>query len=162
MTITKFFTGVFLVGLLSSCTNEDEGLRSFDEQLAIDLNQIDTYLAENAIEANVHSPSAIRYTIIREGDGKQPDFQDSITVKYKGNLLSGAQFDSNTDGITFYLDNRLIPAWQIMLPTMQEGEKMVMYAPSVYCYGRSQVGSIPPNSSLIFEIELIGIINPED
>jgi len=128
---------------------------TFEEQLAIDIELIDDFLETNQIETIVHE-SGIRYVMHLEGTGESPSSADVITVKYEGMLLDETIFDSNEEGYTALLSN-LISAWRIMVPEMKVGGSITIYAPSVYCYGRTRVGTIPSNSPLIFEIELISI-----
>jgi FKBP-type peptidyl-prolyl cis-trans isomerase FkpA len=132
--------------------------RNFDEQLAIDTVKIDEYLVANEIDFQIHS-SGIRYKMVLEGDGENPSSNQIVKVKYAGTLLNGTEFDSNSAGVEFLLSN-LIQSWKIMIPEMKVGGKMIFYAPSVYCYGlNSPGGTIPPNSNLIFEVELLSIRN---
>ena len=144
--------GIVFFGLIFLLGCGDDGF-TFEEQLAVDVAKIDRYLEENDLSAQIHS-SSIRYIVETEGTGESPAFGDNVTVRYQGTFLNGEVFDENTDGVTFPLLN-LIPAWQIMIPTMKAGGTMTIYAPSGYCYGtRGNVG-IAPNTNLIFEIELI-------
>lgn len=138
--------------ILFGC-KKDDGL-SAQEQFEIDLEMIDAYLDENDIQADVHE-SGIRYVTNVEGGGISPGVTDNVTVKYKGTLFDGTVFDQNPS-ISFNLSG-LIPAWQIMIPEMNVGGKITMYAPSGYCYGTRGSGSIPPNTNLIFEVELLSV-----
>ena len=123
-------------------------------QLAADIDAIDEYLINNSITAQ-SDPSGIRYTVQTQGTGAKPCLENSVTVKYAGKLLStGAQFDASTNPVSFPL-NSLILGWKIMLPQFQAGSKVTLYIPSGFAYGNSTVGSIPANSNLIFEIELV-------
>lgn len=148
--ITAFFT---------TCFGVDEpavlpGI-SIEEQFEVDTTLIEEYLMLNEIEAEVHS-SGIRYVVETEGTGISPSTSDEITVKYEGWLLSDQRFDINRNGATFLLGS-LIPAWQIMIPEMKEGGKMTIYTPSVYGYANTTAGTIPANSVLIFNIELVEV-----
>jgi FKBP-type peptidyl-prolyl cis-trans isomerase len=123
-------------------------------QLAAHIEAIDDYLVNNSITA-ISDPSGIRYTVQTQGTGAKPCLENTVTVKYVGKLLNtGAQFDASTNPVSFPLDN-LILGWKIMLPQFQAGSKVTLYIPSGFAYGNSVVGSIPANSNLIFEIELI-------
>ena len=145
--------------LLISCFGNNEidlPTRTIEEQFAIDTALIDEYLVLNEIEAEIHE-SGIRYVVEEDGTGISPTVSDSVTVKYEGWLLTGNRFDINQEGVTFPL-GALIPAWQIMVPLMKEGGKMMIYTPSVYGYASASVGAIPPNSPLIFDVELIEVL----
>ncbi|MEO9871217.1 FKBP-type peptidyl-prolyl cis-trans isomerase [Ekhidna sp.] len=126
-----------------------------EEQQSVDEAIIDEFLSESGIEAETHS-SGIRFVTEVEGTGGTPASEDEVVVKYEGTVLSGAVFDSNDVGVQFALTN-LIEAWQIMIPTMSEGGKIKIYTPSIYGYGPSGNQTIPPNTILVFEIELLEV-----
>ena len=128
-----------------------------DEQLEIDTLIIDEFLAESNLERQV-DPSGIRFRVLDEGTGASPGADDNVTVRYEGSFLTGGVFDQNVEGIQFPLQN-LIDAWKIMLPQMQEGGMIEIYAPSRFCYGPEGNPAVPPNTILIFEIELVGVAN---
>lgn len=126
-----------------------------DRQLTTEINIIDDTLDLGGKVATI-DPSGIRY-MLDQGGGNFPNDNSVVTVNYKGWVLnSGVVFDQGT-GVTFALSN-LILGWQIMLPKMKEGGVMTMYIPSPYAYGTGgSGGSIPPNATLVFEMELISI-----
>ena len=140
---------VFNLELISVVRNEVE-------QFAADTTIIETYLATNEIKALVHD-SGIRYTVTANGDGESPDTNSSVTVAYQGRFLNGAVFDQSEDGVTFDLNGGLIDAWKIMVPTMNTGGNITIYAPSGLCYGAVGNNSIPPNTILVFDIELLSV-----
>lgn len=151
--MNKLFIGLFLsvLVLFSSC-NDDE------TQLERDIEAIDSYLAENNIEAEVHS-SGLRYKIISEGAGESPTLSSTVEVSYEGKLMSNESvFDATDPGetVSFPLAN-LIKGWQIGLPLIKEGGKIILYIPSTYGYGAFGTRSIPANANLIFTIELPGV-----
>ena len=147
---------IAITGLFASCSNDDAPALSFEEQLASDIEEIDAFLDDNRIQAGAHS-SGIRYVETAVGEGISPSLTDSVTVKYKGTFFNGEVFDQNTTGVTFLLGG-LIESWRIMLPTMKEGGTLTMYAPSGYCYGTRGTFGIAPNTNLIFEMELLEVI----
>ncbi|MBX2947119.1 MAG: FKBP-type peptidyl-prolyl cis-trans isomerase [Cyclobacteriaceae bacterium] len=123
-------------------------------RLQQDIQTIDSYLEDNSITA-IADPSGIRYTIDIEGDGVEPCLEYTITVMYKGKLLStGAQFDASSSPVSFPLSN-LILGWQVILPKIKAGSRITLYLPSGFGYGSAASGAIPANSNLIFEIDLI-------
>ncbi len=148
-----FFTGaLFIIG----CSTDPPNVNFFQEQLLKDVETIEAYLEDNEIQAEFDE-SGIYYIMQVQGNGFNPDLESEVTVRYTGSLLDGTVFDPGPDegeDITFPLQN-VITAWQIAVPWMEPGGKMTIYAPSGYCYGRNRVGNIPPNSILVFEIELI-------
>jgi len=136
---------------LSACSKDDDERN----QTEIDREQILQHLADNNIDAEEHE-SGLFYLITREGNGEKPGIQNEVTVKYKGSLLNGTVFDQTNgdDSITFPLGN-LIPGWQIGIPLIDKGGAGTLFLPSALGYGPQGVGSIPPNSVLIFDIELV-------
>lgn len=105
--------------------------------------------------------SGIQYEILKEGSGKQVsnNSKELITVHYHGTLINGKIFDSSVQKgkpITFKLTG-VIKGWQEVIPLMEEGEKIRAYIPPYLGYGNKKTGNIPPNSILIFEIELIKV-----
>ena len=150
----RYFTTILAAAavLLFSC--KDQTLTP-EEQFQEDISKIKQYLSDRGLTADT-TVSGIHYIITEEGSGGHPDVQSTVTVKYKGMLLDGTVFDQTTDSetATFAL-NGLIPGWQQAIPLLQKGGKGTFLIPSYLCYGPSSVGPIPPNSVLIFDIELI-------
>ena len=121
----------------------------------------DSFLAENAKKAGIiTTASGLQYKITKEGTGKQPSASSQVTVHYKGQLLDGKVFDSSYDRgqpVEFPL-NQVIPGWTEGLQLMKEGGKATLYIPAQLAYGEQGVpGSIPPNSTLIFDVELLQV-----
>jgi FKBP-type peptidyl-prolyl cis-trans isomerase FkpA len=126
-----------------------------EEQLQKDLGLIRQYLADNNLTADSTS-SGLHYIITKEGTGGKPPANSTVTVKYKGYLLDGTVFDETTGSstATFPLFN-LIQGWQEGIPLLKKDGKGTFLIPSYLGYGSSPVGTIPANSVLIFEIELV-------
>lgn len=118
------------------------------------------FLAENAKKDGVKTTaSGLQYTVQKEGTGKQPKATDTVEVHYEGKLLNGEVFDSSfTRGtpIEFPL-NQVIAGWTEGLQLMKEGAEYTFYIPSDLGYGPSGSGPIPPNSTLIFKVQLISV-----
>ena len=96
---------------------------------------------------------------MEEGTGLSPMPESKVNTHYRGTLLDGTVFDSSYDRgepITFSV-NQVIKGWQEALPLMKTGSKWMLFIPPHLGYGDRNSGPIPPNSLLIFEIELIGI-----
>jgi len=119
-----------------------------------------TFLAKNRTQQGVKVlPSGLQYRVIKEGSGKTPKADDTVTVHYRGTLINGTEFDSSFNQgkpATFRADH-VIAGWKEALPLMKEGSKWQLFVPPQLGYGVRRVGSIGPNSTLIFEIELISV-----
>lgn len=122
------------------------------------------FLAENAKKSGVDTLSdGIQYKVIKAGEGPKPQETDIVKVNYKGTLLDGTEFDSSYkrgEPAEFPL-NRVIPGWTKSLKEMPVGSKWEIYIPSDQAYGPRGGGPIGPNETLIFEVELLEIVNPE-
>lgn len=118
----------------------------------------EAYLAENATKEGVTvTDSGLQYKVIKEGDGPTPTATDTVSVYYKGTFTNGQVFDENTDGdpATFTV-NGVIRGWTEALQLMKVGSKWELAIPSDLAYGQGRPG-IPPNSVLLFEVELLSI-----
>ena len=121
----------------------------------------EAYLAESASKEGVVSlPSGLQYKVITPGDGPSPLTTDKVKVHYKGSLADGTIFDSSYDRgqPTSFTVSGVIKGWTEALLLMQVGSKWELTIPSKLGYGaRGSGGKIPPNSTLLFEVELLGI-----
>ena len=125
------------------------------------LEQGQAFLKTNASKPGVHTtPSGLQYLVLEEGKGKSPKATDTVLVHYKGNLLDGTEFDSSykrNEPISFPL-NGVIPGWTEGVQLMKEGGKIRLFIPSNLAYGsRGAGGVIPPDSTLVFDIELLKV-----
>lgn len=120
------------------------------------------FMAQNALADGVQTlPSGVQYKVLKSGPagGKHPTPDDPIKVHYEGRLLDGQVFDSSyKDGkpVTFVLKN-LIPGWIDALQAMKPGDQWELYVPPRLGYGDRQTGPIPPNSVLVFKLELLAV-----
>lgn len=118
------------------------------------------FLTENALKEGVQvTESGLQYEVIKMGKGKKPAATDKVKVHYHGTLIDGTVFDSSVERgepITFGL-NQVNPGWTEGVQLMPVGSKFKFYIPQELGYGAQQAGSIPPYSTLIFEVELIEI-----
>jgi FKBP-type peptidyl-prolyl cis-trans isomerase len=114
--------------------------------------------ANKAKEGVKTTPSGLQYKVLSEGKGDKPAATNVVTVNYRGSLIDGTEFDSSYsrgEPATFPLD-RVIPGWTEALQLMPEGSKWELYLPPDLAYGDQGAGDrIPPQSALIFEVELI-------
>jgi len=106
----------------------------------------------------VETASGLKYKALITGKGRKPEARDKVTVHYRGLLLNGVEFDSSYSGdepISFGL-GRVIKGWTEGLQLMPVGSVFVFLIPPELAYGSRGSGSIPPDATLIFEIELFG------
>lgn len=104
--------------------------------------------------------SGLQYKILSSGSGKKPAATDRVTVNYVGKLIDGTEFDNSTSRAepTSFTVNQVIPGWTEALQLMKEGDKWILYIPSDLAYGEQGAGGqIPPNATLIFEVELVKV-----
>ena len=121
----------------------------------------EAFLAENKKKEGVITlPSGLQYKVIKEGDGKIPTINDTVTVNYRGTLIDGKEFDSSyTRGqpVTFPVKG-VIPGFSEALQLMKVGSKWQLFIPSNLAYGERGAGEeIGPGATLIFELELVSI-----
>jgi len=126
----------------------------------------EAFFAKNAKVAGVQTtPSGLQYQVITEGKGPKPKPTDVVRVNYKGTLLDGKTFDSSYDRnepATFPLD-QVVPGWQEGIALMPVGSKYKFWIPAKLGYGDKGTpgGPIPPNATLVFEVELLDIVKQD-
>ncbi len=125
----------------------------------------EAFLKENAQKPGVKvTASGLQYKVITEGTGPVPIESDTVKVHYRGNLLDGSEFDSSykrNEPAVFPLKN-VIKGWTEALQLMKVGSKYQVFLPSALAYGEQGAGqAIPPNATLVFEVELLSIEKPQ-
>jgi FKBP-type peptidyl-prolyl cis-trans isomerase len=122
------------------------------------------YLAQNAKKKGVVQVTAFQYRVLASGKGAQPGPLDCATVNYKGKLIDGTVFDQSKPGapVTFPVRG-VIPGWTLALQMMHAGDKWEVTIPSLLAYGKKGTpgGPIPPDQTLVFEIELLKVAPAE-
>ena len=124
------------------------------------------YLEENAKKAGVTvTESGLQYEVITAADGPKPKAEEKVRVKYKGTFIDGTEFDSTEksnggEPVEFML-NQVIKGWTEGVQLMGVGSKFKFTIPAELGYGDRDVGPIPANSTLLFEVELMGIVGEE-
>ncbi len=119
------------------------------------------FLAENKKKPGVITlPNGIQYKVIKSGNGKSPTINDKVEVNYRGKFINGTEFDNSykrgkplTTKVT-----GVIKGWTEILQKMKEGDEWEVYIPSELAYGKSGKGRIAPNTTLIFDINLLKVI----
>jgi FKBP-type peptidyl-prolyl cis-trans isomerase FklB len=164
------FTAVALALALTGC---GESMDKIEQEMAAreaaqtsmaaaNLVEGEKFLAERAKEPGmIVLPSGVMYKVVSRAaaPGPQPAVSDTVTINYEGKLLNGSVFDSSyarNEPATFPL-GRLVPAWQEVIPLLKTGDEIIMYTPPSQAYGERDAGDIPPNSTLIFRIQLLGV-----
>ena len=149
----KIFALSLLLVFAFACTKEkDVDFSAIDKQI------IEDYLKAKNLTAQT-TASGLYYIISAPGGSVHPGLSSSVSAKYKGYLADGTVFDQTTTApITFPL-NRVIKGWQEGLQLIGEGGKIKLLIPSRLGYGDEVVGSIPRNSVLIFDVELVSVIS---
>lgn len=119
------------------------------------------FLSANAKKEGVQVlPSGLQYRVVREGSGVSPSATDTVSVNYRGTHINGTEFDSSfkRNKPAIFRVDRVIAGWTEALQLMKEGAKWELYIPAKLAYGERGAGSgIPPNSTLIFEVDLISV-----
>ena len=162
--------------LMGKSTLSDEALQkqlqALDEQLTkATQGQLEKIAKENEQKGKEYrdkyakqegvkkTESGILYRIEKEGTGETPHPTDTVKVNYRGTLIDGTEFDSSykrNQPIEFQL-NQLIPGWVEGIGLIKKGGKIQLVLPPNLAYGDQQTGQIPPNSTLIFDIELLDV-----
>jgi FKBP-type peptidyl-prolyl cis-trans isomerase FklB len=148
----------------------DLGQRVTDLKMQRRQEQLQKRLEENLafLEANAKkkgittTPSGLQYRVIEQGGGNHPEPDDTVLVTYRGKLIDGSVFDStyeNNKPVSFQVD-KVIKGWSEALQLMQRGDHWQLFIPPELAYGEEGSGTkIPPNSTLIFDVELLSIQN---
>ena len=132
----------------------------------------EAFLAKNKTQPGIQTLSVtkpdgtvaeLQYQVITNGTGATPGSMDTVKVNYRGMLIDGTEFDNSAKhgGPTTLTVNHVIPGWTAALQKMSVGSKWKLFIPGDLAYGEQSPGSIPPNSTLIFDVELLDIQAPK-
>ena len=171
-------TNNFMAGFISAITGKDQRMtikeadstaqamvetikaRTMEKKYGEAKKKNEDFLAENkGKEGVVTLPSGVQYKILKEGKGAIPADTSNVEVNYEGKLIDGTVFDSSLERgkpATFAV-NQVIAGWQEVLKMMPVGSEWEIYIPQDKAYGSHETGNIPPFSTLIFKVELLGI-----
>lgn len=130
------------------------------ERAARNLAEGKAFLESNKSKEGVKSlPSGLQYKILRQGSGTIPKMSDLVKVHYRGTLIDGNEFDNSrhkAEPVSLSMSG-VIKGWAEALQQMPTGSLWQLFVPPDLGYGARQFGRIPPNSTLVFEVELLGI-----
>lgn len=135
-------------------------------QAVADANKVESeeFLTANKAKDGVQTTeSGLQYKVVAEGEGAKPTTNDSVKVHYKGTLINGTEFDSSYsrgEPVSFPVTG-VIAGWTEALQLMSPGAKYELYIPSELAYGPGGTGPIGPNQALIFEVELLEVLQSE-
>lgn len=139
-----------------------KALKAIKEHRAqVNLENSQAFLLENAKKEGVVTlDSGLQYREIKAGEGKSPQLTNSVTVNYRGTLIDGSEFDSSYSRgkpSSFHV-KKVIRGWREALQLMKVGAQWELFIPPDLAYGkRGHTKAIPPNSALIYQVELISV-----
>ncbi|MFN5911536.1 MAG: FKBP-type peptidyl-prolyl cis-trans isomerase [Bacteroidota bacterium] len=142
------FLFILSIAICGCKTYSDEDKRSFDKQIR-------EYLSTKK-RSFKRSSSGLYYEILDQGYGKDILYTDKVTFTYKGYFLNGDVFDEQKKPVEFEV-RHLIGAWKEAMVLLKPGGKIHMIAPPQLCYGERDLDDIPPNSILVYELEVTGV-----
>jgi len=162
----RFVTAAALAALLAApLAHAQTAPAQGSTQTPMTVNEGQAFLEKNSKAPGVVTlPSGLQYKVVRSGpaDGARPQITDEVKVHYEGKFLDGKVFDSSYErGQPAAMPLKaLIPAWIEALQLMRPGDEWTLYVPPKLGYGEEGAGdgAIPPNSVLIFRIELLGVL----
>ena len=161
-TMKNFLLGILVLTGLSSCLKGESGSTCSYDPCGIkapdsEIQAVQSYLTTNTISATQHC-SGLFYTVDLPGSGATPTVCNYVTVNYEGRLTNGTVFDKTQPGSPagFNLSS-LIAGFKNGVPLIKTGGKITLYVPPSLGYGSQPQGTIPANSILIFNVELLNV-----
>lgn len=160
----SIFAVVSLVALLfAGCGPKEPEQPAQPEKSVVEERRENWFGAKLAADPTIQwRDSGLGIKTLKVGDGPQPQRTDKVRLNYVGRLLDGTEFDRSVEGkpATFRVQD-MVTGLAAGMSTMRAGGKAVFYIPPHLGYGGIRAGKIPPNSSLVFEVELLEV-NPKD
>lgn len=167
--VSLFALSFLLFGNATGCKGKETSAELKNEQTNHKMNNFEPdstlvdYLKTNKIANHHTTADGITYTVEVEGKGALPKVGDYVKVHYTGTLLNGEKFDSSKDRNQPFIfqigQGQVIPGWDKGIPLFNVGGKGKLFLPSKLAYGSRAAGSIPANSPLIFDIEVLEIVD---
>lgn len=140
--------------------------RTLKERAAENKAAGEAFLAANKAKAGIVAlKNGLQYKILKSGDGETPGLADSVAVNYRGSLIDGKVFATNAGRgqPAIYAVKKVMPGWREALLRMPVGSKWEIYIPSDLAYGeRPASRRVGPNATLVFQVELLSIVTPEN
>lgn len=137
-----------------------------EEKAQATLREGEKFLAENKNKEGVVTlPSGLQYKILKQGKGDKPEIDEKVVCNYRGTLLDGTEFDSSVkhNGPATFPVRGVIKGWTEALQMMPAGSKWQLFVPPYLAYGQDGAGQmVPPNATLIFEVELLSVKEKEE
>lgn len=140
---------------------QEMAMKKQQEEAENNLKKSQAFLDGNKSQPGVQTTaSGLQYQVITEGKGAMPSDDDTVKCHYTGTLISGEKFDSSVDRgqPAEFPVKGVIPGWTEALKLMKVGSKLKLFIPPNLAYGAQGRPGIPPNSALIFEVELLDIV----
>jgi FKBP-type peptidyl-prolyl cis-trans isomerase FkpA len=158
----KVILALFASAILSGCAKNSSSMTcNYDpcslKASAGEITQLETYLSGAGITTAIKHCSGMYYEIKNPGTGVTPTTCSYVSVNYKGMLTNGTVFDQTTSSPAAFTLVTLIEGWKKGIPLIKRGGSITLYIPPSLGYGPSANGSIPGNSILIFDIQLIDV-----
>lgn len=140
-------------------------MEAYEKKNAENAEKEKTFLTENGKKEGVKTTeSGLQYVVLTEGSGEKPKATDTVKVHYTGTFTDGKTFDSSVERgePAEFVVEEVIPGWVEALQLMPVGSKFKLFIPSSLAYGAEGAGGvIPPNTTLVFEVELLSIEKAE-
>ncbi len=159
---TPLLTDTQVQSVIQSFQNKQQlkAREQFNKTAEKNIKDGNAFLAANKEKPGVVTlASGLQYKVIKEGDGPSPTAEDTVTVHYTGSLINGSVFDSSVERgqpATFPVKG-VIPGWTEALQLMKKGAKWQLFIPANLAYGKGGNRAIEPNSTLLFDVELLDI-----
>lgn len=154
---------LFLFSLLACSPEQGNETSNSNDKVSNMNNAVNAgveFLQANAKKDGVVvTASGLQYKVLQSGNGATPGLTDTVVTHYHGTFIDGKVFDSSVDRgepLEFPV-NGVISGWTEALQLMKEGDKWQLFIPSELAYGKRGVGPIPPDTALVFEVELIDV-----
>ena len=159
----KSFCLVFIISFLFTCEEGNDVIsRTSSEQLTYDISRIKGYIKENNLSGFSETSTGLHYKITETGTGKYPTLGDTLYVHYVGQFLNGQQFDKSNSDLPFEFilgQGVVIQGWEEGTRLLDKEGTGIFLLPSSLGYGKSPPSSstIPPNSVLVFAMDLVDV-----